>query len=294
MALRRLPRSALSLLLVFLGSAASAANAPSGDVGKDGHDERDQKEDANADWLVLEGALETNNAVGCGRTGSDRLEIVEEASETDAVAVQVLLNVSSELLEAIADLLNFALVIRVRLLQFCIEINNRLVTIPEIVVAGIAGTRELEGNNGGVCAGLVSSPVEFGSGLVFKLFVSSVSGVPVVVCVCLRARALISAEVAGGDAGKVLFNLSNLRNDVGLLLCQSPVEESAIAVLVNVFNAQAADSEEHDTENEEDKEEKDALNVVHNRAALGDLVTLGEADTDGEGHQASEDGHGSE
>ena len=152
--------------------------------------------------------------------------------------------------------------VRVRLLEFCIEFDNRLVTIPEIVVAGLAGTREFEGNNGLVCADLACSPVESGSSLVIKLFVSSVSGVPVVVCVCRRARALISAEVAGGDAGKVLFNLSNLRDDVGLLLSQSPVEESAIAVLVDVLNAQAADGEEDDAENEEDKEEEDALNVV--------------------------------
>jgi hypothetical protein len=270
MALRRLPRRALSVLLVFLGSAASAANAPSSDVGEDSHDEGDQKEDTNADGLVLEGTLESINAVGSGRTGSDRLEIEEEASEADAVAVQALLNVSSKLLETIADLLNLALVVRVRLLEFCIEFNQGLVAVPEVVITGLSTTctYEVERNDLRACASLVNSSVEFGSSLVIELFVSSVSGVPVVVCVCSRARALLSAEGARGDTSKVLFDLSNLRNDVGLLLSQGPVEERAIAVLVNVLNAQAADSEEHNTENEEDEEEEDALNVVLYKLSL--------------------------
>ena len=84
-------------------------------MGQHGQNEGDQEEDADAEGLLAEDALEAIEAVLARGTSGDGLEVEEESWEADTVAVEARLNVTGELLEAIWKLHDFAYIVRILL-----------------------------------------------------------------------------------------------------------------------------------------------------------------------------------
>jgi len=121
--------------LAFLGRAASAAHAPGSDVGEHGQHKRDEKQDADAEWLRAKGFLESIEAVSLRRTVVEGLEIVEDTRVANTIAAKVLLNIAGKVLEALRELDDLSLVVRISSDLCSFESLHSLIAVPEVIVA---------------------------------------------------------------------------------------------------------------------------------------------------------------